>query len=81
MRYPTRKLTTATLVALSCVPGAFFSHCGHGEPGPGFGLRWLEKTNGLSGRTPNLLDALRALWAALVAIGHLLAWLLTLLSW
>jgi len=27
-----------------------------------------------------LLDALRALWAALVAIGHLLAWLLTLLS-
>ncbi|WP_418125596.1 hypothetical protein [Variovorax sp. 160MFSha2.1] len=45
MRYPTRKLTTATtattaaLVALSCVPGAFFSHCGHGEPGPGFGIR------------------------------------------
>jgi len=27
-----------------------------------------------------LLDALRALWAALVAIGQLLAWLLTLLS-
>jgi len=27
-----------------------------------------------------LLDALRALWAALVAIGQFLAWLLNLLS-
>jgi len=27
-----------------------------------------------------LLDALRALWAALVAIGRFLAWLLNLLS-
>jgi len=27
-----------------------------------------------------LLDALRALWAALVAIGHFLGWLLNLLS-
>ena len=48
----------------------------------GAGLRpsLTRKTNALSGRTPNLLDALRALWAALVAIGQLLAWLLTLLS-
>jgi hypothetical protein len=47
---------------------------------PGQVLVLAKTAHLLSCWTVNLLDALRALWAAMVAIGQFFNWLLSLLS-
>jgi hypothetical protein len=48
--------------------------------GPGQVLVLAETAHLLHCRAVNLLDALRALWAAMVAIGQFFNWLLSLLA-